>query len=101
MQAEGIRPRDPRMPPPLITQDVAEHVFHDHYVELSGVKTEVGGGSIHQNVFDLHVRKISADFLHDFIPKHARLEHIALVNVMQDALTFWAVSKATRAIRAI
>ena len=76
-QAEGAQNAAP-----LVTQDVAEHIFHDHHVELSGIKTEVGGSSIHQDVLDLHVRKISADFLHDFIPKHARLENIALVNVM-------------------
>ena len=70
----------------LIAQDVAEQILHHHHVELGRVETQVRGGRVDQHVQHVDVGEARSLLLHDLVPQHARLEDVALVDVVQHAL---------------
>ena len=70
----------------LVAENIAEHVFHDHDIELARVEAQVRGRGIHQHVHDFHVGVIRRHLLQDLVPQHAGFEHVALVDIVQHAL---------------
>ena len=77
----GHKPQRAENPATLITQDIAKHVFHDHDIKAGGIKAQVRGGRVHQDMVDRDLGIIAMDFIEDLVPEHAGFQHVALVNI--------------------
>ncbi len=64
----------------LVADDVAEHVFAEHDVELLGPADELHGGVVDVEELELHVGILRGDGLDRLAPEQAGLEHVGLVD---------------------
>ena len=67
----------------FVAQDVTEHVFAQHHVELRGLEHELHRAVVHEHVIQRHIGIIFADARDDFAPQNAVLQHVRLVNARQ------------------
>ena len=81
----------------LVRENVAEHVFRDDYVKLTGILDNLHGAVVYQHVGQLHVRIFRRQLVHDLLPQTGRIQHVALFHAAQLVIALSGSLKADAA----
>lgn len=69
----------------FVGQNVAKHIFRDHYIELARILDELHGSIIHIYMMYRDIGILHCQLLDGFPPQPTGFQHIGLIYRMQDA----------------